>query len=283
MKYKQILLLFILLLCINCSKEPKTLDELRQAGKEAYAGNQFLEARTYLDKALHIKASDKESLYFLGQTYQKLNQHESAVYFLKRADILHPNDREINLALYTSTIIIQDYGNAVKAINVLIATGDNPDMYAPELADYNLRDGNIIMSFYYLKKMYDEGTDAQSIYQSLGNVAVQIDSVDFAIKIMKEAIDKFGPLEKFRKDLAIYISITGDFKQAEKILTELLANNPTSQDLRYTLARTKAMYNIKEKNQESLQIYQKLRVENADYPELDSLIIDLVQKLGIDN
>ena len=279
---KLLAILLVSLVCFSCSHEPQTLDELRLAGKEAFANNKYLEARGYLDKALHIKASDKESLYFLGQTYQKLNQHDSAVYYLKRADILYPKDREINLALYTSTLIIQDYGNAVKAINVLIETGDNPDMYAPELADYNLRDGNVIMSFYYLKKIYEAGTDAQSIYQSLGNVAVQVDSVDYAIKIIKEAIEKFGPLEKFRIDLAIYISITGDFKQAEQILTELLEKNPTSQELRYTLARTKAMYNTKEKDQESLQLYQKLRVENANYPELDSLIIDLVQRLGID-
>ncbi len=273
------ILLILCLLCISCSQEPQSLDDLRSAGKKAFIKADYAAAQKYFGQALLIKSSDKEVLYFLGQTFQKQMQNDSALFYLKRADILHTNDRELNLAIYTSAKIVKDYQNALKAIMVLINTGDAPEKYYYELADYNLRTGSVAVSFYYLKLIWNEGTENPAIYSNLGNVAAQIDSLDFAIKIMEEAIDKFGEEETFMVDLAIYKATVGKLTESENMLRSLLAKSPSSKIAKFALGNILVIFDSNEKNEEALKIYEELRVEFGNVLSLDSLIIDLLQKI----
>ncbi len=277
---KKVIFLFTLLL-VGCTQEPQTLDELRTAGEKAFLNADYKAAQLYLQKALLIKASDRDALYYLGQTFQKLQLDDSAVYYFKRADILYPNDRELNKAIYKSAAMIGDNENKIKAINVLVKTGDSPDRYYFELANLNLKTGNIIVSFHLLRKIWEDGTDDQNIYLALGNVAAQVDSVDFAVKITKEAIERFGEKEQFVTNLAIYLAGAGKLAEAEKVIKNQLRKNPKSQNIQITLANILTLYDSKAKKHEGLKIYQDLRIEYGNIMSLDSLIFNLVQELGI--
>lgn len=275
---KKILFLLIVL-CIGCSQEPQTLEELRTAGQNAYVDGDYSSAQIYFSKALLIKASDRDVLYYLGQTFQKLHQDDSAVYYFKRADLLYPNDRELNLAIYHSAEIIKDYTNRIKAIHVLIKTGDAPEPYQFELADLNLRAGNIFVSYLILKKIWENKTDDPNIYLALGNVSAQVDSVEFAAKITREAINRFGEKEQFVVNLAIYLAGAGELAEAEKVLRKVLKKNPKIQSYKMNLANILSVNESKSKKEEGLKIYQNLRLEYGNILNLDSLIVDLLQQL----
>ncbi len=275
----KILLLLLTVLCLSCAKEPKTFEELQTAGENAFIDNDYSSAKLYLHKALQLKSSDRDALYYLGQTFQKTHDDDSAVYYFKRADILYPNDRELNQAIYKSAKIINDYENCIKAINTLIKTGDAAEPYYFELADLNLKKGNIIVSFQLLRKIWEKGTDDPGIYLGLGNVAVQVDSVDLAIRVLKEAIEKFGEKEQFVMNLAIYLAGADKLPEAERTLKKLLVKQPNSQVIKFNLANILSMYDSKAKKEESLKLYQNLRVEYGNVMGLDSLIIDLLQQL----
>ena len=272
----------ILLLCLfslSCSQEPQTLEELRKAGQNAYIDTDYISAQKYFNKALLIKASDRDALYYLGQTFQKLKQDDSAMYYFKRADILFPNDRELNIAIYVSSKILNDHQNTIRAINALIHTGDKPETYFFELANLNLKTGNIIVSFQYLRKIWENKTDDPAIYLGLGNVAVQVDSMDFAVKIMREAVERFGEKDEFVTNLAIYLAGADKLPEAERVLKKILIKNPNSQPLLFNLANVLALFDSKSKKEESLRIYKKLREDNGNIMNIDSIIIDLEQSM----
>ncbi len=275
----KLILLLLTFFCLSCTKAPQTFKELQTAGQNAFIEGDYSSAKQYLNKALQIKPSDRDALYYLGQTFQKLHNDDSAVYYFKRADILFPNNRELNLAIYKSANTINDYENTIKAINVLIKTGDAPEPYYLELANLNLKNGNIIVSFQLLRKIWENGTDSPGIYLGLGNVAVQVDSVDFAIKIIKEAIEKFGEKEQFVNDLAIYLVEAHELPKAEKLLRNYLDKYPNAQNLRRKLAKTLSLYDTKDKTEESLKLYKKIRQVYGGSNELDSIIVVLQQKL----
>jgi len=276
---KNIIILFVIILTLGCSQEPQTLEELRTAGQNAFIDSDYSAAQNYFGKALLIKSSDRDVLYYLGQTFQKLQQDDSAVYYLKRADILHPNDRELNLAIYQSAKRINDYQSAIEAIGVLVKTGDNVQDYYYELADLNLRNGNIFVSFLYMRKLYDLKKEDPIIYLALGNLAIQVDSVDFAIALMQEAVDKFGEREEFVTNLAIYMAGVHRLDEAEAVLKKYLRKNPNSQPLILNLANILSLNDDKKKKEEALQMYQNIRQESGNIFNLDSVISELQKEL----
>ena len=276
---KKILILFVIIFTLGCSHEPQTLEELREAGQNAFIDGDYAVAQNYFNKALLIKSSDRDVLYYLGQTFQNFQQDDSAIYYFKRADILHPNDRELNLAIYQSAKRINDYQSSIEAIGALIHTGDNPESYYFELADLNLRNGNIFVSFQLLRKMYDNKTDDPIIYLGLGNVAIQVDSVDFAISIMREAIDKFGEKEEFVTNLAIYLAGVNRLAEAETVLKKIIRKKPNSQPLILNLANILSLNESKKKKEEALQMYRNVRQESGNIFNIDSVITELEQEL----
>ncbi len=276
---KNLLLFVIIILTLGCSQEPQTLEELRAAGQNAFIDGDYALAKTHLQKALHIKASDRDVLYYIGQTFQKLQQDDSAVYYFKRADILHPNDRELNLAIYQSAKKINDYQSTIEAIGALIHTGDNAQNYYYELADLNLRHGNIFVSFLYMRKLYDLKKEDPIIYLGLGNLAIQVDSVDFGISLMQEAIDKFGEKEEFVTNLAIYMAGVQRLDEAESVLKKYLRKHPNSQPLLLNLANILSLNDDKKKKEEALQMYKNIRQESGNIFNIDSVITALQKEL----
>src|SRR5512138_1015978 len=92
--------LLAVLVLLGCSREPKTVADLAAAGDKAYFAGQYPEARVYYFKALAQKPSDKHVLYFTGMSYSREGTLDSALTYLKRADLLYPNDREINSEIH---------------------------------------------------------------------------------------------------------------------------------------------------------------------------------------
>ena len=67
---------------------------------KAFLDGQYAEARVNLLQALQEKTSDKDLLYFTALAYQHDFIMDSAFYYMKRANLLHPNDRELTEQFY---------------------------------------------------------------------------------------------------------------------------------------------------------------------------------------
>lgn len=265
---------------LGCGKEPQTLEELIQAGEKAFLEEDYTKARKYLAKAIEQKPSDRHLLFLLGTSCQRDYLYDSAFYYLKRLDLLYPDDREINQQLYKIAPQVQEWNSAIQAIQVLIKTGDPEEKYYRDLAELNLRIQNFEVSYHYFRKLHARDTTDADLYLKVANLATDLDSFDVAIAVIDTAIERFGRNNEFLLNKGLYLAAARRYAEAEKILRELVARDSTAMPFQINLAHVLASQNNRAKKEEALAIYQKIRTQVADIFQVDSLIAKLQEELS---
>ncbi len=277
---RRLILLFMpLIMLFSGCGGPGTLEEYEQAGKEAYRNEEYAKARDYLGKAVSMKSSDRDVLYFLGMSYQREFFLDSALFYLKRADLLHPNDREINEALYPIAAQLKEWDFAIKAIMVLVGTGDPIENYRERLADLNVKMGNNIVAFIHARELLKSEPDNPDRYYQLAVLAYRIDSFHVCETLVDEAITKFGPQPLFLSTKGMLLTDQKEFVKAENILRPLYEAEATPVN-KYKLANALMGQNDKAKKQEAYQLYMDIKDVVGPEFKIDSLLTELTVQLS---
>jgi len=271
---------FICLLSMSCSKEPKTFDELKAAGIKAYTSQNYGEARTFLTRAAHMKGSDRDLLYFLAVCYQRDFILDSAFFYIRRADILFPNDREIASTMYSIAPQVQEWDAAVRAIETLIATGDPAGQYYHERAIYHKNLGNQYLSFLDFEKAKQVDSTNPTRYLELASAAAAAESIPYGLAIIDTAIEKFGVNDQFLSNRAVLFSFQQRLEESEAILRDLVARRPESFEFKLNLANTLASQSNISKKKEALAIYMQIEPNTDPTWKVDSLITVLKDELN---
>ena len=216
-------------------------------------------------------------------SYKQDFMMDSALFYLKRTDLLHPNDREVNLAIFRVAMQLQDWQNALRASSVLIATGDPIQDYYDQLIDLNIKVNNRPVAFVYAKKYLALDTNDANRYLVAANLAAQIDSVDHAIELMEKAIDKFGRHPQFLINEGIYYASKYDYARSEQLMREAVAIDtvdPVASKL--NLANVLSKESSREKKLEAYKIYTDLQKQQLpDVFKIDSTVAALKDELHI--
>ncbi|MFH1374890.1 MAG: tetratricopeptide repeat protein [bacterium] len=272
-------LLFIISTLFGCSGEPQSVEQLVNAGEKAIVDGDFARARDYLSKAIARQPSDQHILYLLGTSYRRDFLYDSAYYYLKRADLLHPGDREVNLELHRVAAVLQEWKSAVRAIHVLIETGDSKEMYIADLADYNLRMDNFSVAYHYYRRLSQIQPDNIEIWRHLVNLAAQLDSLEVALRVVDSALERFGRQDGLLISKGLCLAATGDYDQSESIFRSLVAKDTASVAARINLAHTLSSQNSPAKKREALQLYLQVQPRADKFLKVDSLIEALTEEL----
>jgi tetratricopeptide (TPR) repeat protein len=272
--------LFVLLLMLACAKEPETFDELVQAGERAFVDAEYYQARGYLGRAIRQKPSERRLLYLLGLTYSRELMYDSAAFYLGRADVLYPDDREINLALYEAAMNVEDYETARKALRVLVETGDPIEQHLDMLAQLSLQIEDLSFAHYYFRQLLEREPDNPDRYVQVANTAADLGSLQVAMDLLDTAVEKFGPNESFLSNRGTYLAAQKKYAQSEAIFRSLLAEDSTVPAYRLNLASALASQDDPAKKREALRICRELRGILRNEPLLDSTIQILETELG---
>jgi len=275
-------ILLVGFLC-GCSKEPQTVDELSRAGEEAFDNHEYARARKYLSKAVAQKPSDRHLLYLLGISYQRDFLYDSAFHYLKRLDLLFPGDREVNLQLYKIAKTVKEWKSAIKAIHVLVKTGDPGEQYHAELADLNLKIENYKVAYYFYRKLLEADPSNPNYYLLVANLAAQLDSLDISLAVVDSALERFGDRDEFLVNKGLYLAAMKRYEESEASFRYLLAKDSSSLPAKLNLANTLATQDDRAKKREALQLYLQLRPMADEVLRLDSLIGALREELNIKN
>jgi len=267
----------------GCSKEPQTVDELSRAGEEAFDNHEYAKARKYLTKAVAQKPSDRHLLYLLGISYQRDFLYDSAFHYLKRFDLLFPDDREVNLRLYEIAKTVREWKSAIKAIQVLVKTGDSAEQYHAELADLNLKIENYKVAYYFYRKLLEADPNNPNYYLLVANLATQLDSLDISLAVVDSALERFGDRDEFLVNKGLYLAAMKRYEESEATFRYLLAKDSSSLPAMLNLAHTLATQDDRAKKREALQLYLQLRPVADEVLRLDSIIAALREKLNIKN
>lgn len=250
---------------------PDSLSEYEKAGKEAYLNENYAKAREYLGKAVNLKSSDRDVLYYLGMSYQREFFLDSALFYLKRADLLHPMDREVNEALYPIAAQLNEWEFAIRAIMVLVQTGDPIEEYRERLADLNIKEGNNIVAFVHARELLKMDSLNPDRYYQLSVLAFKVDSFHVAEDVIDRAIDKFGPSPMFLSSKGMLLTQRGEYTQAEKILRPLLAEDSSTIN-KYRLANALIDQSARSKKEEAFRLYFDIKDVVGPELKVDSLL-----------
>lgn len=278
MKKLRLIMIPMIIIAVACGG-PNSLSEYEKAGKEAYLKEDYAKAREYLGKAASMKSSDRDVLYYLGMSYQREFFLDSALFYLKRADLLHPNDREINEALYPIAAQLKEWDYAARAIMVLVLTGDPIEDYRERLADLNVRSGNNIVAFIHTRELLKTDSLNPDRYYQLATLAYKIDSFQVAEQTVDVAIDKFGVTPEFLSTKGVLLTQKGEYARAEKILRPLLEADSSIVNM-YRLANALREQADRSKKEEAFQLYSNIKYVVGPEFKVDSLLSDLSEALN---
>ena len=279
MKTASACVLIAAVLTAGCTKEPETLEELKKAGRRAFVSEEYAKARNYLGRAVAQAPSDKQILYFMGLSYSRDMMYDSALHYLGRADVLHPDDREINLEIYRIAREIGEPQVAKDAISVLMKTGDPPEKYYREMGELSVQQGMFFLANSYFRLLLKSEPDNPQNYLDAANVAAEIDSLKVSVSIMDSAITRFGERMELLQNKAIYLIAQDKFADAERILRDLLEQEPQAVEVRLNLAHTLAEQEDKDKKREAYDLYSSLRDTMPAGFAIDSLMQELEKQL----
>jgi tetratricopeptide (TPR) repeat protein len=273
---------FVLSFLHGCGQKPQTVEQLRQEGEKAFVNKDYSQARAYFSQAVAKKPSDPHLLYLLGISYQRDYLYDSAFYYLKRAAILFPDDRETNLALYEVAKALGEWKSAIQAIHVLIKTGDASEQYDRELAELNLKNKNYQVAYYFYRKLLKREPDNPNHYLVVANLAIELDSADVALRVIDSAIGQFGPIDQFQANKGMYLIAVRKYQESEAIFRSLLAHDSTSLAYKVNLANALASQDSRVKKEEAYQLYLDLRQKVGPEFKIDSLLQNLEEELHIE-
>lgn len=276
-----IFLIFSFGILWGCSKEPQTFDEFIAAGKEAFNRDNFSQAREYLTEAVKLKPSNYDALFFLGLSYSRDYMMDSALAYLKKADIYYKDDREINLELYKVAVTVQDAQTTMNAITVLIKTGDPADYYDEQMADLNAFVGKFNIALYHYKRLLQREPDNLNRYLDLANCAGNADSIELALSTLDSAETKFGIRPEIQLNRGVFLASMEKYIEAEKILRELFISDTLANSTRLSLAHVLGSQDDIVKKKEALKHYTYLSNKFPGTFNLDSLITVLKTELNL--
>ncbi len=231
-----IFVLAAVVLVVACAKTPETIEELTKAGERAFVEEDYFQARVYFSEALARKPSDRRLLYMLGTTYHRELMYDSAVFFLRRADLLYPNDRETNLILLEAAAQAYDWELARSALRVLIATGDPESDHLEELARLSLILEDYAYANHYYRKLLEREPDNPDRYIQVANTWAELGYMKEAIAVTDSAIEEFGPQEQFISNKGLYYAVKTDYEASEEIFRSLVAQDSTVFEYHLNLA-----------------------------------------------
>lgn len=276
----RLLMLALVAYLVGCSGSPKTVEELIVAGDNAFTAEKYAEARGFYQQGLMLKPSDRHLLYFTGMTFRREKQYDSALAYIKRADLLHPGDRELNLEIHDLARETNEYRYAIEAIKTLIATGDQEQPYWAELAELYAKDSSPLMTYYYQKLIVDQHPKSPEEYLRFVKVALAIDSIQIATDYVDSAMAQFGERSEMLANKAYILAYRKEFAEAEALFRRVVETDSTVFGYRLGLAEVLSMTDDRKKLAESLVRYRELRtMPEARQFNVDSVITELEDRL----
>jgi tetratricopeptide (TPR) repeat protein len=278
MAHKNIFAFIIILVALSgCGQD--SVQELQAGGLRAFEDGNYKKARDYFLKGIALEPSNKELLYYTGLSYKNDYLYDSALFYLKRLDILYPKDRETNLRLYEIAIALEDWDYAMAAMGGLIGTGDSIEQYYAQYAEMWGRKDHPGNAYFYTKKAMDVEPDNPNHYVRAARLAVTVEPGPAAIKWIDSAIARFGENDGFLITKAEILARQESYPAAEKIFRSLLSNDTSHYAHKINLANVLSSQDNRSKKREALGLYREVVELAPPNFNLGSLILVLEEEL----
>ena len=274
------LILLLMAVMAGCGGNSGDVEQMKQQGLNALDAGDYSKAINIFREALKAKPSDRDLLYNLGLSYKKFDIYDSAYTYFRRARVLYVRDREINREIAEMAPAFGDFKDAINAIAVMVASGDNEKIYWPRLAELYYRDKDMYMASRYCRLIIDDDPEQKDFYLYLSQALSQMGQFAESNQTIKDALKRFGPSSEAYTSIAFNYLALDSLDTAVAYLRKSVEVNPDNPTNWVKLALVMAEQNDKSAQKEALEILKKYRDQTPPAYKLDSLIPALEARLG---
>lgn len=267
------------LLTGGCGEQ--SVESLKADAREAFVQEDYGQVRRLLQQVLAKAPSDRESLFLIGTAYRRDQVYDSALIYLKRADLYAPNDRETNRQLYDLGQLMNDWQVSIDAIGVLIRTGDRPEDHYAKLGELWGKDNHPYNAYYWTRKALEYDSTRAELLMTAAFYGGIVDSNDAALKYIDRAEAYYGSQRDFTIARGIYFMQTERPERAEIYFREVLLLDTAAVQSKLNLARALVSIDGREKKLEGLTIYKSLIGRVGAELKVDSIVAALESTLTL--
>lgn len=278
--YRYLISLFVLLIILSCSDGNEKPVDLMARGKEAFHQGDYYEARLAFAQLQQIEPTDRDYLYWLGRTYRHELMYDSAVMYLKQADYIHSNDSAVLAELYRACRGAGEWQEGRRAAEQLVRRGMADDSALLYLVELSIQGEEYLHTLYYTRRLIEQNPDEPQYYLDAVNAASEVDSLGVALEFADQAIDRFGPHEKFLAAKGFALVGMNRLNRAEAVYRELYSRDTSMAEYKLNLANVLAQQPSVEKKRRAYYLYTEVaRVYES--PLIDSVMENLAEELGM--
>jgi len=275
-----LVILIGLLIISGCGDKSADIEKMRIEGRQALDAGDFNKAINIFKEALKYSPSDRDFLFDLAMSFRKFELYDSAYTYFRRAKVLNIHDREINKQIIEMAPMFGDFEDAINAIAVMVATGDNEKMYWPRLAELYYRNQDMFMTAKYCKLILADDPELKDYYLYLSGALSQMGKFEESSKTLLDAMDRFGPSSEACANIAVNYLAVKNLEKAEEYFRKSLEVNPENIPIWINLANVLSEQDNRTKKEEGLEIYKKFYEQTPPAYKLDSLIPALEAELS---
>jgi Flp pilus assembly protein TadD len=210
--------------------------------------------------------------------------YDSALHYLKLAEILNPKDTLIKQAVFRVAYALGDWENALQAKRDLYRMGaSGVSETLEDMVELDSRTGRGMSAFYFARELLSQEPNDPNRYIQFANSCIVVDSLHLALAAMDSAIERFGPEDIFLSNKALYYTYMGYDEEAEALFRALVARDSSQTAYKINLANCLSSQNDMKKKREALQIYRDIRLLVDSRYQIDSVIAALEKELGVED
>lgn len=270
-----------LLSVISCSSKKADFESHKKNGLELVVSKDYPKAIASLRKALKLKPSDRESMYFIAVSYEKLGELDSAISYTRKIIALHKPDDEICRMLGRLAIAAEKWDYALDALNGLIKAGvSTRDELFGEFFQIYAAAGLLVQASTVSDTLIKLYPDSSDLYVRSANVKGMLEEYDKAILILEEAIRRFGPSSNVYTNLGTIHSRQNNQSRAEIFYRRALELDSSNGGAWMNLGHSLSSQKLSGKKREAIECYNRVNPDLFFAARLDTIIARLKNEVG---
>lgn len=250
----------------------KDAKDRREVGLAFYKTKMYKKAIHELSRALDINGDDKESRFYLGLSYYRINDFEEAVNNLSKLGEAKP-------ALFNIACAYWKMGEVDEAISILDKLKESDPKSPKVLAglgilSFEKKSNDQAMRCF--EQLKEEDPEHYLPYLYLPLLKIREKDYENAINQFAEAIDKFPSKVELRNNLAVLLETMAKNKETEQAYRDAVSQNPFHPQLRKNFGTFYYNRNIIGAAREQFEALE----ESARDWEINFKLANIMLKLG---
>lgn len=265
---------------VSCSSKKADFESHKKSGLKSVVSKEYQKAIASLRKALKLKPSDRESMYFIAVSYEKLGELDSAISYTRKVIALHKPDDETCRMLGRLAAAAKEWDYALEALNGLIeAKVYTRDELFGEFFQVYVSAGLLFQASTVSDTLIKLYPDSSDLYVRSSNVKGQLEEYDKAILILEEAIRRFGPSSNVYTNLGAIHSRQRNHPRAEIFYRRALELDSSNVGAWMNLGHALSKQKLSGKKREAIACYNRVNPELFFAARLDTIIARLENEI----